>query len=437
MVDLASVPALVLDDLVAGANDDLIDNNLPVEEPPLVPPPSGDSDWTSSRAGKEFRSSFLFQSSCYLPGDDDATESETSCSHALSPLQRQEHSLPGSRFQTFSSSEESSSIYSFIQKPKDALAPIADERRRVAFCDDLLYENDDKEEKDYEDDTECGEASLSQRGFRIIVPLHHAFGSLPPAPLTPYAEESYAVSSIWKEDDVALHSRTGVSTLTYRNESKLPALSLWFPKSRRQKLICTSGLVLFLTGLLIIALSCGARDCRRSKSTTTPRPAVLPPFSPSFDSAPTLAPGSVSPEVVVVRTTPELYNAVDLYLAHRFGAMNRSRKNALMDDKGIVAIGLWDVGDVSNFSSVFDVRRNPFAAQFNEDLHLWDVSDGFTMENMFYGAEQFDGDISTWNTSSVINMKDMFAMALKFNGNLSFWDVSRVTTMEGMCKWNS
>jgi surface protein len=436
MVDLASVPALVLEDLVAAANEDLVDSNLPVEDPPLVPPPSDDSDWTSSPAGKEFRSSFLFQSSCYLPGDDDATESETSYSHALSPPQRQEFLFrPASRSQTFSS--ESSSAHSSLRKPKDALSPISDERRHVAFSDEMIDENDDKEEKAYDDDTECGESSLSYRGFRIIVPLHHAFGPLPPAPLTQYTEESYTATSVWKEDDGGVQSRTGVSALSYNNESIWPVPKFSFPKFRRKQLVCICSLVLFLSGLLIIAVSCGKRGCRRSEAATTPSPAMSPPFSSSLDAAPTLAPDLGSPATMVLRTTPELYDAVDLYLLQRFGAMNRSREERLLEDEEIVPIGLWDVRDIYNFTSVFDVRRNRFAAQFNEDLHLWDVSNGITMESMFYGAEEFNGDISTWNTSNVINMKDMFALALKFSGNLSFWDVSKVTTMEGTCKWNN
>ena len=420
MVDLRVPGAMYLDDLALGVNEDFIDSNLPAEDPPLVPPPNDDSDWTSSPAGKEFRSSFLFQSSCYLPGDDEATESETSCSHhLLSPLSRYGLSL---RPQT--SSSESDALSSNLKPIDSFFGRIDDGRRHVVFCDELKYEGDDKNEKAL-DDTDCGDSSstpILHSGFRIAVPLHRAFGSLPPVPLT-HKEEMY--DDAVKDDDLTagVHSRTGVSTLTYNNESC--PLS---PKSRRLKFLCGSSL-LFLVGLLCIVLACGVQECRRTPE-TVPSPTLSPPNSPLFDGSPSMA-----PTTYVLQSTLELCDAVDLYLLRRFGSANGSDAGYAIDDtvdEG--SIGRWDVSGVSNFTSVFDVQRNPLALYFNEDLHLWDTSNGITMERMFFGAEQFNGDISTWNTSNVVNMKEMFAFALDFNGDVSVWDVSRVTTMESMCK---
>ena len=56
------------------------------------------------------------------------------------------------------------------------------------------------------------------------------------------------------------------------------------------------------------------------------------------------------------------------------------------------------------------------------------VSNVYTMYQMFYSADSFNGDISDWDVSSVINMRDMFAYAISFNQDISSWNVSNVYT---------
>jgi surface protein len=441
------------EDLVSS---DLIDNNLPPEEPPLVPPAYADSDdnvWMTP-AGKEFRSSFLFQSSCYLP-DDDATESETSCSHTvqMSPLQRHERYPQHQSIQSKTSSSEGLDSITSILRRADSGLRIDHLQRRVVFSDDLNSLSDEVPDDDDIPKTsetyiaDEGNSTISSLGFRISVPLHQTYGSLPPMPSTPRqtTNDSFYYTSQWKDDDgttlVGAQSRTGVSALT-DNESHHKVhgkfLSLLFPKARQKQLICLVMIVFMVLSLTTVAITCGTLQCRQPKSVSLPSsfaPNVLllsPSSSPYVQPSTTAgvltsARPTVAPKVVIY-STAQLYNAVDTYMSKRYNTTTTSHI-----DK--TPIGQWDVSLVSNFSSVFDADRNPTVVEFNDDLSNWDTSNALTMERMFCGAEKFDGNISTWNTSNVVNMKELFSLAFSFNGNISFWDVSKVISMEGMCKY--
>lgn len=73
----------------------------------------------------------------------------------------------------------------------------------------------------------------------------------------------------------------------------------------------------------------------------------------------------------------------------------------------------WDVSSITDFSLLFEFKRN-----FNEPLDGWDVSNAVTMEGMFSSAYAFNQDISMWNTTQVTNMKYMFSGAESFNQDL-------------------
>jgi hypothetical protein len=79
-------------------------------------------------------------------------------------------------------------------------------------------------------------------------------------------------------------------------------------------------------------------------------------------------------------STPELYDAVDEYLA----APNPESTTAAATYG--FPIGLWDVSCLVDFSFVFAASRSNVAATITEDLSQWDVSSGVTMNDMFQGA---------------------------------------------------
>ena len=95
-------------------------------------------------------------------------------------------------------------------------------------------------------------------------------------------------------------------------------------------------------------------------------------------------------------------------------------------------IGTWDVGRVTDMSTLFD-QPTFDADEFNEDLGGWDTSSVETMGSMFCGCNSFEGrGIGAWDTSSVRNMKAMFFCCGEFDEDIGAWDTSKVTNMKAM-----
>jgi surface protein len=467
MTDVLSPP--FSNDLVYG---DSVENNLPHEDLPNVSsavassPDSNDSNW-STPTGKEFRSSFLFQSSCYLP-DDDGTESESSYTdHTvhIGPLHRHE------QYPNQSPSYGLDAAVTSILKPSDSIPSITSLQRRVMFSDDdrILQANtpdNPPNHRSENDDENDEEEKSSWLGYRISVPLHHEFHSLPMIPSITTSERMISNDEgiyspprgdgcdeeDWCNTVIGALSKTGISTVTYNDSrhhnSDGILTSFLFPQTKRRQRFC---IVITLTVVVVCmttAVTCGTMQCgRSSKSTTTSSytekeslsPSVAPsqrqsPANLSTVSTPTPTSSPTITPKVIIRSTEELYDAVDAYIFTRWN--NSIDKNTDFDYVyNNVPIGQWDVSEITNFTSVFDVLRNPNVAMFNDDISSWDTSKAMTMQSMFYGAEKFNGNISTWQTHNVINMKEMFAQATIFDENISLWDVSKVTTMEGMCKY--
>lgn len=128
---------------------------------------------------------------------------------------------------------------------------------------------------------------------------------------------------------------------------------------------------------------------------------------------------------VAFEDTHELYRAVDEYLRD-----NSSTSNVTMTYGH--PIGSWNVSQVTDFGSVFDVARNPMVVAFNEDLSGWDTSAAVSMIMTFAGASLFNGDISMWATGRVTSMVGMFQQASEFQGNLTGWDTSSCRNMSAM-----
>ena len=115
-------------------------------------------------------------------------------------------------------------------------------------------------------------------------------------------------------------------------------------------------------------------------------------------------------------TKEELISAVDLWVT------DESVANLTYGD-----INTWDVGAITDFSSLFMGREG-----FNSDISNWDVSNGDHFGAMFLRAHSFNQDISSWDVSSGIYFHSMFQNAYVFNQDLSNWDVGNGTTFYSM-----
>jgi len=92
----------------------------------------------------------------------------------------------------------------------------------------------------------------------------------------------------------------------------------------------------------------------------------------------------VDPSINLAFTSTEaLQGAVDSYM------IDSSAASSVAQTYGH-PIGAWDVSQITDFSQLFDVDRNPAAASFNEDISGWNVMNASTMWAMFYNAAAFN-----------------------------------------------
>ena len=94
------------------------------------------------------------------------------------------------------------------------------------------------------------------------------------------------------------------------------------------------------------------------------------------------------------------------------------------------AIGVWDVSQVTDMSSMFEG-----ADSFNQPLNGWDVSKVKSMYEMLEDCTAFNQPLDRWDTSSLTDMSYMFKYATKFNQPLNTWDVSTVTSTQRMFEY--
>jgi hypothetical protein len=127
--------------------------------------------------------------------------------------------------------------------------------------------------------------------------------------------------------------------------------------------------------------------------------------------------------VLLLNTTEELYEVVDLYVQSTMLVQNSTASLLLPP------INEWDVSQITNMTSVFSAIRNPALIDFTDDLNHWNMSNIRYMRTMFLHAEAFN-----WDTSNVIDMFQTFASAYKFNQDLSSWSVTNVQLMSGMVR---
>jgi surface protein len=120
----------------------------------------------------------------------------------------------------------------------------------------------------------------------------------------------------------------------------------------------------------------------------------------------------------------ELIEAVDLHVETRYATSPRGGARRWPYHH---PIGKWDV-----FSHVFSRSRNRSTEHFNEDLSLWDVSNGSNFVAMFWDCYSFNGDVSKWHVSNATDLGGMFNGCRLFNADVSQWNVLNVTNLSCM-----
>ena len=119
----------------------------------------------------------------------------------------------------------------------------------------------------------------------------------------------------------------------------------------------------------------------------------------------------------------ELHNFPTLSTVTKFN-FTTSKNNALPN---LTKVPNVFPSNITNIASLFYL-----AANFNQDISMWNVSNVTNMTAMFYNARAFNQPLNNWNVSNVTNMDSVFYNARAFNQPLNNWNVSNVTNMNSM-----
>jgi surface protein len=358
-------------------NDDEKGGALLPEDPPAVDP-------TEFSSGADLRSSFLFQSSCFL-SDGDCTSSGSSMD---------------------SSGKSPKPLKSFKKK-------------NVQFTDELSVCEEGKDDS----------SSALHGAFRIVVPTimtPSSSSSLPPPPPPPPPPLSGSMpleETTMNGDHFTYHySRAGISTLTDDD-----AFYMW-PKTRKNRYVCFTFVSLFFICCLSVVVTCGSGNCIPPKeipeNLQTNAPSQVP--HESNDLLPTSLYPTISPTIhhKSFQSIDELYDAVDSF-------MENPNNTQLFENYG--RIHSWNIGRVSNLAELFSARRSPLSVNFNEDISRWNTSSVTNMTRLFEGARVFNQNLSLWETSNVRDMREIFSGATRFRGiGLAHWNISNVVDVTGM-----
>ncbi|SFT92261.1 conserved repeat domain-containing protein/gliding motility-associated C-terminal domain-containing protein [Algoriphagus locisalis] len=84
----------------------------------------------------------------------------------------------------------------------------------------------------------------------------------------------------------------------------------------------------------------------------------------------------------------------------------------------------WDVSTIENFEQMFSNAR-----LFNGKIDQWNMRSALSLAHMFYEADKFNQDISGWDMSSVVNISYMFAEADLFNQPIGSWEFNNLQNL--------
>ncbi len=130
------------------------------------------------------------------------------------------------------------------------------------------------------------------------------------------------------------------------------------------------------------------------------------------------------------------------------GTLNRMFRNAANFNE---PIDHWNVSNITQMTDLFRGASNfnqPFNSwdvsnvvwgdfifaftAFNQPLDAWNISGVSNMSTMFRDATSFDQPLDSWIVSGVSNMSSMFLGTSSFNQSLASWNVSGVMNMTSM-----
>jgi hypothetical protein len=391
------------------------DRILPEDPPPDPLPPE---------ALHQQRTSVFFQSSCLLPPPADESDGTTSgVSDGTSAGFQPERPPPLFRLdeEEIFSQHSSSSVHppsssSFLD-PHTTTNQVAKYYRHSP-----PYQQ--QPQADASQTSYIGEGSFSQSyetasypGLKILVPrlgfqedLDDVAADAPTVlgSKSPNEESGSILSTLSNEESIDGRLFSGVNNRI---------LALWI-----------GGLTLLIfAALAMVGTTCAMDQCKWRPSSNGGNNT-----DPVNIDGPIAAPGSppVTQNPTTARpleTAEMLMEAVDLYL-DALPATSISKVSSMYG----YPIGKWDVSRVDDFSRLFDTRRNPQAAMFQDDLSGWDTRRATNMSFMFRGAVLFNGNVTAFDTKSVVSADSMFDGALSFDQDVSDWNVNKIGTANRM-----
>ena len=131
-----------------------------------------------------------------------------------------------------------------------------------------------------------------------------------------------------------------------------------------------------------------------------------------------------------LRTFHHIVNSFDLISVEDWGGVEwSSMSNMFRNCENLTNLPV----TAPNLSNVFSLSQMFYTAlSFNQDIGNWNTSHVTNMDNMFYGATAFNQDIGNWNTTNVLIMRGLFFGATAFNQDIGNWNTSNVTNMDNM-----
>jgi hypothetical protein len=181
-----------------------------------------------------------------------------------------------------------------------------------------------------------------------------------------------------EEDEVSEKTRSWLGRSIYRIQ-----------KDRKSQALACLVIVLVVGGVIVGGV-CGSGACSPGSNGSVP--STSPPTGETWGPGP--------------ENRRALIEAVDLFLDSTGDGCS-----SLPAEQYGCPIGVWQVCRITDFSRLFDATRNPAAAQFNQDVSTWNMTNAENLSAMFFNATSFNQDLCSWGdvVSATADVTNMFA----------------------------